>query len=195
MTLTSLAFGRPGLAVQAGLVLAGSLLIAVAAQIQMPLYPVPMTLQTAAVLFVGFALGARLGTAAVVAYLVEGALGAPVFAGLKPGAVAFVGPTAGFLLGFVAMAFVAGWAADRGWGLVKLSLVGIAASALIYVPGLAWPAFAAGAAGIEAGWVGMSGWPLLSAFATPFLVGDAIKAVLAALVATGGAAALRNLRG
>lgn len=189
MTLTSMALGPMTLPKQAAAAVAGSLLIAVAAQVSVPFFPVPMTLQTLAVLTVGLAFGWRLGAATVVLYLAEGAAGLPVFAGLRNG-VAFAGPTAGFLVGFVAMAAIAGLAAGRG--LLAMAGAALVASAALYAFGLAWPLAVAGALGIEGGWVGMTGRPLLEAFMLPFLLGDAVKAVLAALIVAGGMRALRR---
>ncbi|MEM8849722.1 MAG: biotin transporter BioY [Pseudomonadota bacterium] len=192
MTLSAMALGRMTLARQVGLILAGTLVLAAASQVTVPFYPVPMTLQTLAVLLVGFAYGARLGTITVLAWLGQAVLGAPVLANFMNGA-AFAGPTAGFLIGFVGMAWLAGTAADRGIaGPVKLALVALVASAALYVPGLAWPLGVAQAAGIEAGWAGLSVGQVLSGFAVPFLLGDAVKAVLAALIVTGAVRALRR---
>ncbi|QYX58438.1 biotin transporter BioY [Roseovarius sp. SCSIO 43702] len=177
---------RQGGAVRAaGLVLGGSLLIAAAAQVSVG-WPVPMSLQTLAVLVVGMSLGARLGALAVVAYLAEGAMGLPVFAnGMS--APALAGPTAGFLFGFVGMAYLAGLAADMGLArrLVPAALCAAAISLLLYGPGLAWPALVMGKTLPEL-W---GGWM------APFLLGDAIKAVLAAMIVCGGSALLGRLRG
>ena len=107
MTLSQAVIGTGSTARKVMMVLAGSAFIAVAAQISVPMLPVPMTLQTLAILMVGFAYGSRLGAVTLLAYLAEGAMGLPVFANGMNG-LAFAGPTAGFLLGFVAMA----WAAD-----------------------------------------------------------------------------------
>jgi len=163
-------------------VLGGSALIALGAQISVPMLPVPMTLQTLAVVLVGLTAGSRLGAAAVVAYLVEGAMGLPVFAGGVGGAAFLIGPTAGFLWGFVALAFAAGWLVESGLarGLVG-TFAGVALiSAALYVPGVLWltavtPLDLQGA--ITAGML-------------PFLAGDAVKAAVAALAVTGGWAAL-----
>lgn len=194
MTLTTMAFGRMTLAKQAALVLAGTAILALASQITVPFYPVPMTLQTFAVLSIGLAYGARLGALTVLAWLGQAMLGAPVLAGFANGA-AFAGPTAGFLLGFVAMAFLAGMATDRGVaGPVKLSLVTLALSALLYLPGLAWPLGLAQAAGIDAGWAGLSFGAVVAGFMLPFLLGDAVKAVLAALLQAAGRKALAARR-
>ncbi|MDW4548147.1 biotin transporter BioY [Defluviimonas sp. D31] len=192
MTLSDALFPTRSLLARALMVLGGSVFIALAAQVSVPMVPTPMTLQTLAILIVGFAYGARMGAVTLLAYLAEGAAGLPVFAnGLN--VVAFAGPTAGFLIGFVGLAWLAGLAADRGVkGVVGLSLAGIAASALLYLPGVAWPMGVAGAVGIEAGWVGLPADKIWAGFVAPFLIGDAVKAVIAALVVTGGWAALKN---
>ncbi len=185
MTLSHALFPQRSLATRALMVAGGTVFIALSAQISVPMFPVPMTLQTLAILIVGLTFGARMGALTVVAYLAEGAMGLPVFAG-GLGTAALIGPTAGFLAGFVAMAFVAGLAADRGVkGLVPMAAVTLAASALIYVPGLAWPALAMGKALPDL----LSGWML------PFLAGDAVKAVVAALIVSGGWAALGARKG
>jgi len=185
-TLSQAVIGTDSLLRKVLLVLAGSAFIAVAAQITVPMFPVPMTLQTLAILIVGFAYGARLGALTLLAYLAEGAAGLPVFANAMNGA-AFVGPTAGFLVGFVGLAWLAGFAAERGLarGVLSTALVGIAASALLYLPGVAWPMAVAGTLGLEAGWVGMGPGAIWTHFVAPFLIGDAVKAVLAALIVTG----------
>lgn len=173
---------------KAAMVLGGSLFIAIAAQISVPMYPVPMTLQTLAILLVGLSFGSRLGALTVIAYLAEGAMGLPVFANAMNGA-AFFGPTAGFLVGFVGLAWVAGFAAERGLakGIVGTAIAGIVASALLYIPGIAWPMSVAQLSGIEAGWIGREfGSYYWAYFMAPFLIGDAVKAVLAALIVTGG---------
>jgi biotin transport system substrate-specific component len=193
-TLLAATFGDGGLARKAGLVIAGSALIALAAQVSVPFWPVPMTLQTLAVLLVGFAYGSRLGAATVLAYLAEGAMGLPVFSNGGAGAAYLLGPTGGFLAGFVAMAWMAGFAAERGMarGVAGTVLAGLLASAALYIPGLAWPLSLATALGIEAGWASLSPAETWSAFAAPFLLGDAVKALLAALVVTGAWRALRR---
>lgn len=187
-SLSQSVLGQQSALKQAGLVLGASLVIAVAAQISVPMFPVPMTLQSLAVLLVGFTLGARLGTVALITYLAEGAMGLPVFANGGNGAALF-GPTAGFLVGFVGVAFLAGLAADRGIakGVVSTALVAIALSALLYVPGIAWPMAVAKVSGIDAGWIGNEfGAYYWAYFIKPFLIGDAVKAVLAGLVMAGG---------
>ena len=177
---------------KAALVLGGSLFIAVAAQVNVPMYPVPMTLQTLAIMLVGLTFGSRLGAFTVVAYLVEGAIGLPVFANAMNGA-AFFGPTAGFLVGFVGLAWLVGFAAEKGLakGVLGTAAAGIAASALLYIPGIAWPMSLANLSGIEAGWIGREfGAYYWTYFMAPFLIGDAVKAILAALIISGGWKAL-----
>lgn len=185
-TLTDAILPTDSLAKKAMLVIGASWLIAVAAQISVPMMPVPMTFQTLAILFVGFSLGARMGAAALVAYLAQGAAGLPVFANGMNG-IAFFGPTAGFLIGFVGMAWIAGFAADRGFakGFVGTAVTALVASVLLYIPGLAWPMLVAAVAGIDAGWVGQNMGFYWEYFTAPFLAGDALKAVIVALLVTG----------
>ncbi|MEM7319247.1 MAG: biotin transporter BioY [Pseudomonadota bacterium] len=187
--------GSESLGWKAAMVLGGSLFIAVAAQISVPMYPVPITLQTLAILIVGLTFGARLAAVTLLAYLAEGAIGLPVFAGGKN--LAMAGPTIGFLLGFVMMAWLAGLAAERGLarGVVSTALVGIAVSALLYIPGVAWPMAVAGAFGFEGSWVGSTSDVIWTYWVSPFLIGDALKAVIAALIVTGGWAMLKSRRG
>jgi biotin transport system substrate-specific component len=136
--------------------LGGSLLLAVSAKVQVPFYPVPMTLQTLVVLLLGAALGARLAAALVALYLIEGLAGLPVFAGAIAGPVYMAGPTGGFLVGFLVAAALIGFAADRRWDrswirlLASLSL----GHAVVFAFGFLWlaqligaeKAFAAGVA-------------------------------------------------
>jgi len=137
-TLMAVLWPRRGLLGSAGLVVGASLLLAASAWVRVPMWPVPMTMQTFAVLLIGATCGARLGAAAVAAYLVEAALGLPVLAGAVP-LLAF-GPTAGYLAGFLLAAAAVGFAADRGWTRHVLPLLAVllAGEALIYLPGLAW---------------------------------------------------------
>lgn len=182
-TLAQTALGQDTLVKKAGLVLGGSLLIAIAAQVSVPMFPVPMTLQMLAILVVGFAMGARMAAATLLAYLAEGAMGLPVFANGGAGLAYMAGPTAGFLAGFVGVAYLAGLAADRGLarGMVSTTLVALVLAAALYIPGLAWPAAA----------MGKSFGALWSGWMAPFLIGDAVKAVLAAMIVTGAWKALK----
>lgn len=185
MVLTKAMIGHEGAIRKLGLVTGGALFIALVAQLSIG-WPVPMSLQTLAILVVGLTFGSRLGLATLVTYLAYGAMGFPVFSNGMSSA-ALVGPTAGFLYGFVAMAWLAGLAVEKGLarGVVSTALVGMALSAMIYVPGLAWPALMLGKSMPElwAGWM------------APFLLGDVIKAVIAAMVVWGGWSALKLRRG
>lgn len=193
LTLSQAALGQTTLTRKALLVLGGTVFIALAAQISVPMLPVPMTLQMLAILLVGFAFGSRLGAVTLMAYLAQGMAGLPVFANGMNG-LAFAGPTAGFLIGFVLVAYTAGLAAERGLakGFVGTALAALLASALVYIPGVIWPMAVASSFGIEGGWVGI-GWDKIWAwFVAPFLIGDAVKAVIAALIVSGAWKTLRK---
>jgi biotin transport system substrate-specific component len=163
-------------AMRAGLLaLVGSLLVAVSAQIQVPMYPVPMTMQPFAVIVIGAAYGARLGAATLLLYMAEGALGLPVFAGMKGGAAVLAGPTAGYIVGFVLAAGAVGWLAERGWdrNVFATAAAMTIGMALIYIPGVAW----------LAGLIGTQ--KAIAAGMLPFLIGDGVKIALAALALPG----------
>ena len=156
-------------------ILGGSLVIALGAQVSVPMLPVPMTLQTLAVVMVGLTAGSRLGAA-----------GLPVFSGGAAGLAYMAGPTAGFLFGFVALAWAAGRLAETGIARSAVgTFLGVAAiSALLYGPGVLWltavtPLDLSGA---------------LARGMVPFLLGDAVKAAIAAVVVAGGWSVLRNRR-
>ena len=168
------------------MVLGGTMFIAAAAQVSVPMFPVPMTLQTLAILIVGLTYGARLGGATLIAYLGEGAMGLPVFANGAGSLAYMMGPTGGFLIGFVMMAILVGLAADRGWTAKVLPATGltVAVSALLYVPGLIWPAALMGKT-VDVLWLH---------WMAPFLIGDAVKAILAAVIVTGAWAVLKMRR-
>ncbi|MBN2561884.1 MAG: biotin transporter BioY [Phycisphaerae bacterium] len=152
------------------LVLAGSMLVALCAKIQVPMAPVPITLQTFAVLLVGAALGSRRGALALVAYLLEGAGGLPVFAGPSPGLMSFAGPTAGYLLAFPIAAFVVGYLAERGWDrrfTTAIAAMGVG-QVIILALGFGWLAMFVGAKAAYATGVAV------------FVPGDVLKILLAA---------------
>lgn len=170
---------RAELARNVALAVAGSLLLVLAAKIKVPFWPVPMTLQTLAVLGLGAAYGSRLGAATVALYVAYGLAGLPVFTNTPPAAAGMmylVGPTGGFLAGFVVAAYVAGWAAERGASVLRLIAGMVAAEALILGLGFAWLAFGAQMAG------GATGVGFAKAFqfgVQPFLLGDLLKLALA----------------
>jgi biotin transport system substrate-specific component len=174
------------------MVLLGSAFIAIAAQISVPMLPVPMTLQTLAILIVGLTFGSRLGGLTLLAYLAEGAAGLPVFAH-GGSMLAFVGPTAGFLAGFVAMAYLAGLAVEKGIakGFVGTAVTAVVLSALLYIPGVAWAMWLGEVAGLDAAkWGADSFASIWKWYMSPFVIGDVVKAVLAALIVTGAWKAL-----
>ena len=158
------------------LALAGTALLFLSAKINVPMYPVPMTMQTFAVLAIGMAYGWRLGGATLLLYMAEGAVGLPVFAGTPEkgiGLAYMLGGTGGYLVGFVLAAALVGWLAERGWDRnpVATASAMLLGNMVIYAPGLIW-----------LGW--LFGWdkPILEWGLTPFLVGDAVKLLLAAAV-------------
>jgi biotin transport system substrate-specific component len=135
----------------AALALAGTVLLAVSAKLQIPFWPVPMTLQTFVVLVLGMAFGWRLGALTVALYLAEGALGLPVFAGTPErglGISYMAGPTGGYLGGFVAGAALCGWLAQRGWDrdAWRTAIAMTAGHLLILFAGWAWLAVLVGPA-------------------------------------------------
>lgn len=163
----------------------GSLFVAACAQIQVPMWPVPVTMQTFAVVVVGMAFGARLGAATLALYVAQGAIGLPVFANFTAGPAVLMGPTGGYIVGFVLAAWIAGSLAERGWDrkVWTTALAMLAGNAAIYLPGLAWLTILyAGALAPHIQATGAAG-PFGAAIATglmPFLVGDALKIALAA---------------
>jgi biotin transport system substrate-specific component len=168
------------------LALMGSALLTISAKVQVPFYPVPMTMQTLVVLLIGMAFGARLGVATVALYLAEGAAGLPVFAGTPEkgiGLAYMMGPTGGYLLGFVLAAAIAGWIVERRRDAGGLALAVVAGTGAIYAPGALWLASFVGVAkALELG-------------VLPFLWADLLKAALAFTVAWGGAAIVRRRLG
>lgn len=150
----------------------GSLLVAVAAQVNVPMQPVPMTLQTLAVLAVGAAFGWRLGVATLVLYALEAAMGLPVLAEMKAGLPTLLGPTGGYVLGFILAAGVVGSLAERGFdrNIVKMLAAMLIGAAVLYVPGLLW----------LSGFVGGLD-KAVAVGLVPFIAGDIVKAVIAAI--------------
>lgn len=160
------------------LVFAFSLLVALSAQIVIPVGPVPITAQTFAVLLTGALLGSRLGAMAIIVYLIEGALGLPFFYGGSSGLLHLMGPTGGYLVAFPAAAFITGAFAEHGWD--KKFLTAVAAMAIgsivIMLAGWAWFAL-------------VTRTPLTVAFqltTLKFIPGDIIKILLAAAALPAG---------
>ena len=125
------------------LALAGTALLTLSAKIQVPFYPVPMTMQTFAVLVIGMAFGWKLGGLTVLAYLLEGAVGLPVFAGtpVKGIGLAYIaGPTGGYLVGFLVSALTVGYLAEKGFdrSVVTTLIAMVIGTALIFLCGYVW---------------------------------------------------------
>lgn len=175
----------------AGLVLAGVGVVALLAQVTIPLPLVPITGQTLGVILVGAALGSRRGAAALLTYLLVGLAGAPVFAEFTGGPAAILFPSFGFLLGFIPAAFVAGWFAERAWDRRPLlALAGfVAASVVPFLFGVPYLAMILNAVmGAELGLGGV-----LAAGVWPFLAGGLVKAAIAAVLIPAAWRAVRAL--
>ena len=199
-TLSAAFFPKDTLLRQALLVVGAVVFIALAAQVtwDYPFIqtkagaPVPITGQTFAILVTGALLGSRLGTTAVLAYLAAGIVGAPVFADWSRYYTAFAGATGGYLIGFLAAAFIVGWFAERGWDrshwIVLAMLLG---NVILYVPGLIWLNAWTHIISIPG-----ADWSLTLEFGLwPFIPGDLAKLVAAALVVPAGWSIVGQLRG
>lgn len=157
------------------LVILGSLFIAVSAQIAVPLHPVPITLQTLAVFFVGMIYGPRLGMITVLCYLLEGFCGLPVFAEGCAGPAMLVDPTIGYLIAFPLAAFVCGWLAEKGLAKHMLGALFAAFLSTIIVDGIGGAVLAQFIGAHQAYIVGIK----------PFIFGDLMKVALLAAVVPG----------
>ncbi|MDO7881946.1 biotin transporter BioY [Salinibacterium soli] len=186
MSSLTLAVGRPTLAdkvfsrsIATDLVLiaAGAALTAVAAQIAVPLWPVPITGQTLAVLLVGVFLGATRGAASLALYAVLGIVGLPVFSDASSGWHVVAGPTGGYIIGFVFAAAFTGWLAQREWDRkpVWAFLAFLVGSVIPFAFGLPWLAAALGNLGLD-----NSLGAVLQSGLYPFILGGVIKAALGA---------------
>jgi biotin transport system substrate-specific component len=176
--------GAARLLVQILLVVGGSLLLWLSAKAKVVLGPVDLSLQTLVVLLIGATYGLRLGTATLLLYLAEGAVGLPVFQSTPEkgiGIAYMLGTTGGYLAGFLVMAAIVGWAVDRGWGrsVVKLFAAMLVAEVVMMAMGFSWLAYLIGP---EKSW---------QFGVVPFIVPDLIKVALAALLVP----AVSRLRG
>ena len=159
--------------IKAAAVLLGTLVLAIASQISVPMLPVPMTMQTLAVILIGALYGWRLGALTVLAWLGEASLGLPVLANGNGGIAPFMGPTAGYLVSFPLVAALVGWLAERGWngsrpGLAFVSM--LAGHALCLALGGLWLATLIGAE------------KAMLAGVVPFLLGSLVKSGLGAAI-------------
>jgi len=164
----------------AALVLAGSLVLWASAKVQVPFYPVQMTLQTLAIMVIAASFGTRLGLASVLLYLAEGAYGLPVFAGTPEkgiGLAYMIGPTGGYLVGFVLAVGLVGWLAERGFdrNVFRLFCAMLVGNAIIFALGIFW-------LGTVLGW----DKPVLEWGLYPFILGDLTKIALAAAMVVAG---------
>ncbi len=172
--LSELLWRSRGIGGSVALVAAGSLALAISAKIQVPFWPIPMTMQSLVVLMIGIAYGGPLAAATVLAYLAEGLAGLPVFAGAAAGPAYLIGPSAGYLFGFLIAASGIGWLARRGWdrSIARASVAMVLGHVLLFVPGVAWLAV-------------LFGWPqAIAVGVTPFIAATIVKTGLGvALVA------------
>lgn len=157
----------------AAMALAGTMILTLSAKVTVPMWPVPMTLQTMVLPMLAAVLGFRLGMATVLLYLAEAAMGLPVLQGTPErgiGLAYMVGPTGGYLLGFIAMAAIVGWAADRGWWKSPVRIGGamLLAEVALLTLGAGWLMVLMG---VEKG---------LQFGIGPFIVPDLVKLALAA---------------
>ena len=162
---------NPGWLRQLALVLGGTVALSASSYISIPFWPVPVTMQTFAVLMVGALYGWRLGGITVLAWLLEAALGMPVLAGGKGGIAPFIGPTAGYLFAFPVGAMLMGWLAARGWNgahPLRAFWAMLMCTTLIVLLGGAWLSALIGPA---------KGWQL---GVLPFLIGDVLKSAMGA---------------
>ncbi|UCH51838.1 MAG: biotin transporter BioY [Chloroflexota bacterium] len=186
LAFMDVAISRTGLLWGMVLVAGFACLTAAFAQISFWIGPVPVTGQTFAVLLAGTLLGSRRGALSQLTYLAVGATGIPYWFALggPPGVARLVGPTGGYLIGFVAAAFFVGWLAERGWDRRVWTAIPamLGGSIVIYIFGLSWLAhFVPGDAVLQAGLY-------------PFVVGDLIKVVAAALILPSGWLLLRRFK-
>ncbi|MEL6915826.1 MAG: biotin transporter BioY [Pseudomonadota bacterium] len=171
--------GTAKLIKQIVLVVLGIAALAILAKVKVPMWPVPVTMGTFAVLTIGAAYGPRLGLATILGYMIIGALGFDVFASSSAesfGIEYMMGGTGGYLVGYVLATLALGYLARLGWdrSMLKMAVAMLIGNALIYIPGLLW-------LGQLYGW----DQPILAWGLTPFLVGDVLKLVLAALLVPG----------
>jgi len=186
LTFMDVAISRTGLLWDAVLVVGFACLTAALAQISFWIGPVPLTGQTFAVLLTGALLGSRRGALSQLSYLAIGATGIPYWFALggPPGIARLVGPTGGYLIGFVAVAYLVGWLAERGWDrrIWTAALAMLAGETVLYVFGLTWL--------VRFVPIGK----VLQVGLYPFIIGDLIKVAAAALILPSAWLLLRRFR-
>ncbi len=170
-------FVTRSLATDAALIAGGVAVMGVLAQVTVPLWPVPVTGQTLGVLLVGATLGARRGALSLLAYMLVGLVGLPIFADANGGFSSILLPSFGFVIGFVPAAFAIGWLSERAWDRHAVrSLVGFLLASLIpFAIGLPWLAVALGNLGYPNDFAAV-----MTAGFTPFIVGGLVKWLIAA---------------
>ena len=150
--------------------LIGSIILAISSKIKIPFYPVPMTMQTFVIMFIGITFGWKLGVATIALYLFEGIIGLPVFSGTPEkglGLVYFTGPTMGYLIGFIIAVYLVGkFTYDNN--LIKTFFKLSFAISFIYIFGMIWLGF-------------LLGWdkPIFKLGAQPFLLAELFKILIA----------------
>ena len=190
MSNLTLALGRPTLAdrivsrtrvMDVVLIVAGAALTAVSAQIAVPLWPVPITGQTLAVLLVGVTLGAVRGGLSMVLYAILGIVGLPVFSESSSGWGVIAGPSGGYIIGFIFAAILTGWLAQREWDrkLLRAFVAFLAGSVVTFAFGLPWLATYLGAVGVPNDLNSV-----LTAGLYPFILGGIVKSILGAGIIT-----------
>ena len=169
------------------LVATGVGVLTASAWISVPFFPVPITMQTLAVLLVGGLLGPRLGVTAVASYLALGLSGAPVFHGGLGGPALLAGPTGGYLIGFIPAAYVMGLASRRGWT-ISAGRLGVVAKVALLVGGALWAETTIYALGVP--WLAFTtvhdAGKAIAVGLVPFLLGDLVKTAVAVMTVYGG---------
>ncbi len=171
-TIYDLIFEQKNLMIDFLMIISSVVFLAVMSNIRVPLWPVPVTMQTFGIFMISFFFGSKKGTISILTYLLAGVLGFGVFSGEKAGITAFLGPTGGYLIGFIFMAYFTGKMIEKGYGKTKNSvlLCMITGEAILYSFGLSWLWLFLGKPGIIT---------LLMAGLVPFIIGDALKIAVA----------------
>lgn len=171
-TIYDILFKQKNIFIDASMFALSVVFMAGMANIMIPLWPVPITMQTFGIFMVAFFFGSRKGLVAMLSYVLAGIAGFGVFAGYNAGPAAIMGPTGGYIIGFLACAFVVGLMIERGYGRTKKSvlLCMVIGNVIIYAFGLVGLKLFLGDIGL---------WALLMAGMIPFLVGDALKIIAA----------------